>query len=613
MGVANMAFLVERLYADCAPGQFVRELTKNGLQALGRLSKQSGKIVWTYDRQMHGMGKRKLVCIDTGVGMSGAEMVKFINALAQSSYVQSAVDNFGVGAKISAAPRNREGMIYLSWKDGVGAMVYLWKNSRTGEYGLRMLSRADGAFDFWAPAPDSLMPKEIREAGRHGTAVILLGNDDNDDTTLMPPGLQMPGRWILRYLNGRFFRFPMGVEVGVHEGWEKHPETDTKRNFVRKVEGLEAWLNAPKRREVSNSVHVTGATIHWWILKADADLDSGHAPTPGLVAALWQDELYDLVSRSRAATSRLHLFGIVFGTDRVALIIEPTSKGGGITTNTARTTLLMNGEQLPWAEWAAEFRANLPQELKDLMEGIVGKTEGPDVRQNIKDRLKAIRDLFTLSRYRRAKGGSVIADPSSKVTTDEPVVIDFQVSPNPNPNPMPRPRPNRAGDIFAALAAAGEAGVAAEPVVVRDLPNPHWISKAGGTRDGNYLEDKAAEYLPETNKLMINADFRLFTDMENRWVSQFEETTPNLREAVRKVVQEWFTQQLIEAVMSAKALEGSPEWGLTELSALWSPTALTATVLPRYHVDREVGRILKGKYSSYLKDSRGVGTTTAAG
>ncbi|WP_187345419.1 hypothetical protein [Cystobacter ferrugineus] len=42
------------------------------------------------------------------------------------------------------------------------------------------------------------------------------------------------------------------------------------------------------------------------------------------------------------------------------IIVEPKLTAGSLTSNTARTTLLLNSEPLPWTDWAEEFRAQLP-------------------------------------------------------------------------------------------------------------------------------------------------------------------------------------------------------------------------------------------------------------
>jgi hypothetical protein len=63
---------------------------------------------------------------------------------------------------------------------------------------------------------------------------------------------------------------------------------------------------------------------------------------------------------------------VIFGTDRVVIYVEPkASAGKPVAANTARTNLLMGGEPLDWAEWAVEFRDNMPEELKCVFRIIV--------------------------------------------------------------------------------------------------------------------------------------------------------------------------------------------------------------------------------------------------
>src|SRR4051812_27048502 len=91
MTVADMTFLVNKLGEDCAPLQYVRELTQNALDGIGQINAPNGEVIWDVDWHYFDLsdGVYKLCCIDTGAGMSGPEMVKYINQLSSSIHQQS--------------------------------------------------------------------------------------------------------------------------------------------------------------------------------------------------------------------------------------------------------------------------------------------------------------------------------------------------------------------------------------------------------------------------------------------------------------------------------------------------------------------------------------------
>jgi hypothetical protein len=262
MQVGNMTLMLDRLGEDCAPLQFLRELTQNALEAIQRLSDHSGEVTWDVDWNTYTLTDVfKLCIIDTGVGMTGEEMMQYINALSSSVNVLSKTGNYGVGAKIAAAPRNRAGLIYLSWKEGVGCMIHLWRDPHTGIYGLRQFERPDGTYDYWAYVQDDVKPSAI---DRNGTMVVLLGNEQNVDTMAPPEGTPSPSRWITRYLNTRYFTFPAKITLKAREGWQ-FPRANTDSNLLRTLTGQKAYLD--KHSEHSGELSLADATAHWWILK----------------------------------------------------------------------------------------------------------------------------------------------------------------------------------------------------------------------------------------------------------------------------------------------------------------------------------------------------------
>lgn len=579
MSVANMTFLVNRLGEDCAPLQFVRELTQNGLDALRLTGGKGGSIIWDVDWSYFNLsdGVMKLACIDTGSGMVGKDMVRYINELSSSIHQQSKTGNFGVGAKIAAAPLNPHGLVYMSWVDGVGHMIHLWFDPEEEVYGLKRWPQNGG--EFWTPVSNDLKPKEIDQ---HGTMVVLLGNSDEENTMDAPAGTPMRSRWILRYLNTRYFRFPEGVQVKAREGWEL-PRTDSRHNFLRAVEGQGVWLD--KNAESKGQVALADATAYWWILREDTDRDSGHSAPGGHVAALFQNELYEMMI-GRGGIARLQSFGVIFGTDRVVIYVEPDSSATRpVTANTARTQLLVDGSVLDWSGWAGQFRDDMPDELTTLQEQIGAKAGEKDHRKAISERLKQIRDLLRFSRFKPAQDGTSSIDPESLMQGGEASSHGTTTE----GSKAPGNKGGRAGDIYALFAESG--AVSADPVNSFDEPRTQWVSIEDGTRVALDLQNRAAKFLLQQNLLMINADFRVFTDMVDRWTDAYR-NVPGARMSVKEVVHEWFEQQLVEAVMSARALKSTGKWSLEELESLWSESALTAAVLPRWHIDQSIKRNL---------------------
>src|SRR4051812_15696328 len=82
MKVDNVGFMIDRIGQDCGPLQYIRELTQNAIQAIQRVPEGKGEIMWDYHRPTYEYsenGTKKLCIIDTGVGMTGEEMVEYIN------------------------------------------------------------------------------------------------------------------------------------------------------------------------------------------------------------------------------------------------------------------------------------------------------------------------------------------------------------------------------------------------------------------------------------------------------------------------------------------------------------------------------------------------------
>jgi hypothetical protein len=587
MGVENIGFMLERLGKDCDDLQFMRELSENAIEA------GATKVVWDVDWSLWELSEGelyKLCVIDNGRGMTGEEMRHYINNLSSSIHEQAMDKNFGVGAKVAAATRNPAGLIYQSWKDGQGAMIQLWRDPDSGEYGLRQFERPDGSWGYWQPLSDAGKPDLI---GEHGTKVVLLGTGDEHNTIEPPEGVPTPSRWVNRYLNARYFRFPEAVEVKAREGWRADPD-DSKRNILRRVRGQKQFLD--DRATSKGMVELKEARIHWWILdESDARAKASEMVNIGHFATLFQDELYELRT-GRGGVSRLHQFGVIFGYDRVVLYAEPRNGDTGrLSANTARTQLLREGQPLPYAEWAAQFREAMPQEIRDHMDAVIAGTQSESHREAIEERLRAYNKLFRLSRYRRHAAGRLsVGDPNlrrrrSPTTSDEERQAE-------NEGGGASRKTDATGRLLAAmLAEDGEPGER-QSNPKRELPSVTWISESEGTRAPGFLEDRAAKYIREDNLIQANADFRVFTDMSAYWCDEYGVEPDNT--AITDVVHEWFEQALVETVIGCQALQGEQRWSPDDIDAALSEEALTTAVMQRYHVANAVKRTLGARMGS---------------
>jgi hypothetical protein len=438
---------------------------------------------------------------------------------------------------------------------------------------------------------DDVKPTQIKD---NGTMVVLLGDDPEVDTMQPPAGTPSPSRWIARYLNTRYFQFPSGTTVRAREGWE-FPRSDSNRNVLRTVTGMRPYLE--KHSIASGSIALTDATAHWWILKDEDALtqNSGFIASSGHVAALYQDELYEMVT-GRAGTARLQSLGVIFGHNRVVVYIEPTNQNGRrLTSTTARTELIMDGEPLPWDDWAAEFRENMPDEIRKLVDEVSAGTSTGDFKQAIKDRLRQIQDLFKLSRFRPSRHGKALVNDEDTTLGGTSTTTAEKRRGGASGGGG---RGGRAGNVYALFLASQ--GSQAEELRVRQLPDVKWITATAGTRTPPDLDDRAARYIVQDNLVQANGDFRVFTDMVERWCKEYKHVT-GARAVVEQVVREWFEQQLTETVIGLQTLRDAKHWTVDDHAKAWSEEALTAAVMPRWHIDVSVKRSLGAKLGS-LKD-----------
>jgi hypothetical protein len=595
MQVDNTAFLLEKLASDCSPNQYIRELIKNAIEAIEARRDAGwtgqGSILLDADwLTVEDTGIYKLQISDNGTGMTGPEMEAYINSLSSSGRIQSITANFGVGAKITAGVENPVGLVYRSWRNDQGTMVHLWKDPQQLVYGLKQFELPNGTFAHHAPMSAEAKAPNIDSSG---TAVVLLGKRE-DEHTMKPDG--MPMKWLIKYLNSRFYRIPEDITIKVRDFSRSDPHDWPASASVplgdggsqkRTIEGMHDHLMV--KSVAHGTKQLTDGTAHWFILPAERIEQSDIWECTAHVGALFQDELYEMRT-GRNSLPRLREFGMVFGADRVIMYVEPDTTRLDVSSNIARSALLIQGEALPWTRWATEFRSDLPKELRELMDEITQATEGRDHRDAIKRRLREIRELMKVSRYKRTASG--------KLTIGG--ILPGGGAPLPDGSARSHSGSSgggsggSSGGVYGKfIAAEGESGEAAQDR--NNEPMVKWVSIEDGTRFTNdEMEDRSAMYLPESNMIQANRNFRVFEDMI-REVSAKYVGTPEALPQVKDTVEEWFEQQLIEAVLGVLNLQGSPQWDSQTIAKAYSPEALTTAVMPRYSTFRMISRSLGAK------------------
>ncbi len=97
--------------------------------------------------------------------------------------------------------------------------------------------------------------------------------------------------------------------------------------------------------------------------------------------------------------------------------------------------------------------------------------------------------------------------------------------------------------------------------------------------------------------VLINADFRVFTDMVDRWQKVYA-SAPGAPTTVQDVVRDWFEQALVEAVLGVQALRGGREWSRDELAAALSKEALSTAVMPRFNTNAAIRGSLANRFGA---------------
>ena len=595
MGIDRNGPLVNLLYRNAAPGQHIRELIQNGLDA------GATWIDLGIDQVAVGEGEpRRLMYRDNGRGMTADELRAYFNHLSSSSgLLGDQHGNYGIGAKISLLPWNHAGVRILSWVDGPdsGAEILIQAGD-DGEYGLRVFEAEDedgdrvstsviAADDRYCP-PWVGDPEHPEYTGR-GTVVVCLGDTGTEDTYFGPPGDERKVTGLIRRVNTRYYNF--GREVAVR-CW-----TDIAGGGEWRVAtGTEVLLDGCAD-EWDTVELIDGTRVHWYVLnqRFSSQTTDRMGYRTGFIGALYRDErtgATEIYNASKAGAEnfyRMRLFGILEPKvqQRVALLVEAPRANGiiGVCPNAARSSLDYTGSDdgsLPWADWGPEFAQRLPEPIQALLEEARGDG-GP--RRNMREKLKHV-----LQRMRH---------PAYRVDDRGPTQISPDVPGRPEPsgqrgitkNPVVRTVTPRVPKTPVANVTSDGGANATQFNPKLDPPQPRWQSE-NEEEYAEVLRDRAVDYdWRAPRDVIMNRDFFVFAEERKYWSDQFPQAPPS---TVRDVIEEEYETLVVATIMHAWTRKGSFKWTPQDWEQLVHPITLTASCLG-FHLERAIRKALSVK------------------
>lgn len=588
MGVVNLDFLVHRLGQDCSLNQYLREQTQNAIEAIQRTGRPDGHIIW--DHFSTDDGVRKLCIVDNGDGMTGPEMLKYINNLSCSRSEQDMSGNYGIGAKIAGATHSPEGLVYISKPDhdpdNGTYMVQLMRAE--GKYGLTPFGD-EGGYEYYAEYPEDQWHEHFKTYGS-GTQVVILGKTADADTAAGPSA-----QWVSQYLNRRYFTIPKGIKIQCREAkkpkkTEEDFDFEDEKNGLRPVRGQKWLLDGVALHK--GVVELATARAYWWIVPEDEHqfnpplrLEGAPKPiramksfhysynTKGHVGIIYQGELYDV----RTGVPGYHVvqtFGVLLGASRVAIYIEPTS--GALTTDTARTRININKEDAPWEDWAAEFKTKMPQDLADFIESFdEGTKSNLDELKAIRAKFQEMLPLYNLDRYRKDPKGDkeLDADSDRGLPSPLPPYTPHNTVPNSHPGSKP-PKP-----LFGKLKPGGTKG---NLIRIEDIPEVQFLY---GSEAKELMGPTIAAHYVHSSLIQANGDFCIFQQLIEYFVAQYQDQ-PGTRSKITQFLEHWVKIIIIDITLSMRTLtlssQGFVPWASSSLDRiLRDDEAFTMALAPR--------------------------------
>jgi hypothetical protein len=417
MKITGASNWVNRMFEACGPFQWAREFLKNSREA------DATRIEFGIEWQavVKADAYRRTIA-DNGVGMDTDDLMKFFSTLgAGAKKIAGVHDNFGVGAKIAALPWNPLGMVVISYKNGVGSMIWIVLDEDTQEYDLLEFEGPSGRLVVTDPSLvddedvkwGDVAPDWVRE---HGTIIVLLGSKEYPDTIMGNPHAGEDDiKGLSVFLNTRFWDLT-DCEVTVVEPrqnkktmWPQGPEDkdDARRANNRRIYGAKYYITDPDAKWKSAGSPKHSGTVlvdqervpvEWHLWEGERPMVHSYAKRGGYIAIRYRGELYEVTSHK----THFRGFGVVESKvqTNLTIVLEPplyTAGNGrwGVYPDQSRNRLLFTGKgekgvAIPIFDWGVEFAATMPEPVLEAIRAARGDATGgiedEDYRKRLQDK-----------------------------------------------------------------------------------------------------------------------------------------------------------------------------------------------------------------------------------
>ena len=626
MTTAGTQHFIERTYRESGIFQWVRETWKNAEEA------EATRIQFGVEWQaVESLGVYRRLIADNGHGMNAEQLQAFFNTFGGGGKpIGGAHENFGVGSKTSLLPWNPHGVVVISWVDGDPSMIWVQRNTETGEYGLRVLPAEDPETGdvsleaVYAPFDDPesgcdwrLVKPDIVE--RCGTVMVLLGTDVRSDTVLGDPHRAEDDiKGISAYLNKRVWEIPTGVEISVDElrtaerqGWprterEAHGPAGRgidRRTNRRAIRGARYFIEYPERNFKQGKLLSSGTValsdgtdVDWYLWSKERPAVHSYASMYGYIGALYKNELFDIVSHM--ATYRSFGISEKVVRERVWLVARPphfdAETQHGVYPRTDRNALLIRGgpnagQPLPWSDWAAEFAEQMPDEIRDAIRdarvGQEGTISDESWRERLADRFGA---RWRILRLRLSPRGRFTTSERQPGTSARPVTSKKKIE---------RGTPATSGPNTGGRGGQLSLGVGGGGAPARQVRVAGGIPTYRPERAANLEEGMLAAWVPNDPEhpegvVLINTEHPVLEGVVQYWQSKYPDQHA---EAIANDIVDVYGQIAVAKVAHSEHLKGILPATTIERD-LRSSAALTMALLGLVSEEAVLATRIGGKY-----------------